>query len=70
MSTEPTEPDHVTRIVDRLRRDHPDPEQRQQLYDDGKLPAYVEVLMQGHDGDVAAITEAVQAAEDGTPGPH
>ena len=57
----------VERIVERLRRDHPDPAMRAQLYAEDKLAAYVRVLMGGvDDPDVVA---AVRAAEDGTPGP-
>lgn len=66
--TTPTEADHIERITDRLRRDHPDPAMRQQLYDSGGLPDYVRVLMQGIDDDelLARVTAAVRAAEDGT----
>lgn len=67
-----TEADHVARIVERLRKDHPDPGMRQQLYDDGGLPDYVAVLMQGQDADdamLARIVDAVRTAEDGTPEP-
>ncbi len=66
--TTPTEADHIERITDRLRRDHPDPTMRQQLYDSGGLPDYVRVLMQGIDDDelLARVTAAVRAAEDGT----
>lgn len=66
--TEPTEADHVERITDRLRRDHPDPKMRQQLYETGGLADYVRVLMQPVD-DAALlerVTAAVRAAEDGT----
>lgn len=67
MSTE----DHVTRIVERLRKDHPDPAQREELYADAeRLHAYVEVLMQGQDAagaSVAQIAKAVRSAEDGKP---
>lgn len=65
-----TNADHVTRIVERLRRDHPDPAMREELYADGKLGEYVRTLMNGHDVDDATIDEiaaAVHAAEDGTP---
>ncbi len=69
----PSEADHVARIVDRLRRDHPDPKIRQELYEAGGLPDYVRVLMQGFDDDAAVldrVTAAVRVAEDGRPGPH
>ncbi|HUS28775.1 MAG TPA: hypothetical protein VMZ53_09700 [Kofleriaceae bacterium] len=63
--------EHVSRIVERLRKDHPDPAQREQLYEeDGRLDAYVATLMQGQDADeadVARIAKAVRAAEDGKP---
>lgn len=62
--------EHVTRIVERLRKDHPDPEQRERLYSEGGLDAYVGQLMQGQDADdnaIARITKAVRAAEDGKP---
>ena len=65
------EADHIARIVDRLRRDHPDPKIREELYASGGLPDYVHALMR--DVDDAALVErviaAVRAAEDGTPGP-
>ncbi len=66
--SEPTEADHVARITDRLRRDHPNPEMRQQLYDSGGLPDYVRVLMPEVDDPalLARVTAAVRAAEDGT----
>lgn len=66
--SEPSEADHVARIVDRLRRDHPDPQMRQQLYDSGGLPDYVQVLMQQIDDAslIERVTAAVRAAEDGT----
>ena len=65
---EPTEADHIERITDRLRRDHPDPKMRQQLYDSGGLPDYVRVLMQDIDDPalLKRVTAAVRAAEDGT----
>jgi hypothetical protein len=65
--TEPTEADHIERITQRLRRDHPDPKMRQQLYDDDKLPGYVRALMQEVDDEplLERVTAAVRAAEDG-----
>ncbi|HEY0134062.1 MAG TPA: hypothetical protein VGB85_08280 [Nannocystis sp.] len=65
--SEPTEADHIERITDRLRRDHPDPKMRQQLYDEGKLPEYVRTLMQEADDEalLERVTAAVRAAEDG-----
>lgn len=63
--------DHVTRITERLAKDHPDPALRQELYADGdRLLEYVRVLMQGQDVDDAAlarIADAVRAADDGQP---
>ncbi len=66
--TEVTEADHVERITDRLRRDHPDPKMRQQIYDSGGLPEYVQALMQQVDDRalIERVTAAVRAAEDGT----
>ena len=64
------EQDHVERIVDRLRRDHPDPHMREQLYAEGRLDEYVRVLLPGADDDaVARVASAVRGAEDGEPGP-
>ena len=58
---------YIERITDRLRRDHPDPKMRAQLYDDGGLPDYVRVLMNDVDDDalIAEVAEGVRAAEDG-----
>lgn len=69
---EPTEAEHVSRISERLRRDHPDPKMRQQLYDDGGLPDYVRVLMPEVDDPalLERVTAAVRAAEDGTSAEH
>lgn len=66
--SEPTEADHVERITDRLRRDHPDPKMRQQLYEGGRLPEYVQALMPEVDDRalLERVTAAVRAAEDGT----
>lgn len=66
--SDPTEAEHVERITDRLRRDHPDPAMRQQLYDDGRLPEYVRVLMPdgADEALLERVTAAVRAAEDGT----
>lgn len=62
--------DYVKRITDRLRRDHPDPKMREELYDNGGLPDYVRVLMQDVDDDavIRRVVDAVRAAEDGTVG--
>jgi hypothetical protein len=63
--------DDVARILDRLKRDHPDPALREQLYRDGKLSAYVAALLD-HGSDRAAVDRiagAVRAADDGQPGP-
>jgi len=68
--SEPTEADHVARIVDRLRRDHPDPQLRAELYQADKLSAYVQSLLpDGDPATVARVAAAVRAAEDGAPGP-
>ncbi len=57
----------IERIVERLRKDHPDPKMRQQLYDKGGLPAYVRVLMpEASDEALGEVTSAVRAAEDGS----
>ena len=64
--------DAATRITARLRRDHPDPAQREALYAAGKLDGYVRALAPELADDDAAITRlvaAVRAAEDGQPGP-
>ena len=61
----------VARIAERLKRDHPDPKLREQLYTDAKLPAYVESVL-GREADAATIDRiaaAVRAADDGLPGP-
>ena len=65
--SEPTEQEHIARITERLRRDHPDPKMREQLYEQGRLSDYVRTLMPEVD-DAAAldrIVRAVRAAEDG-----
>lgn len=65
---EPSESEQVERITERLRRDHPDPKMRQQLYDSGGLPAYVQSLLQGVEDTalVERVAAGVRAAEDGT----
>lgn len=63
--------EHIDRIVDRLRPDHPDPAMRAKLYDEGGLLAYVEVLL-GQDNDEALakrVADGVRAAENGSVGP-
>ncbi|CAN5911960.1 hypothetical protein BH11MYX3_BH11MYX3_38950 [soil metagenome] len=67
-----TEQDHVERITDRLRRDHPDPKIREQFYEEGGLPEYVRSLMQTEDDAelIDRVTSGVRAAEDGQPGPQ
>ena len=66
-----SEQEHVTRIADRLAKDHPDPDLRKELYDDeARMIEYVRVLMNDQDADEAAlarIAKAVQAADDGQP---
>ena len=66
---EPTEQDHVERITERLRRDHPDPAMRAQLYDEGGLPAYVRALMREVEDEALLdrVVAGVRAAEDGVP---
>jgi hypothetical protein len=63
--------EHTARIVERLRKDHPDPAVREELYGDReRLLAYVENLMSGQEADaatIAAIAGAVREAEDGLP---
>jgi len=62
--------DDVDRIVERLRKDHPDPKMRAQLYEGDKLVTYVRTLMPGDtdDATIEEIADAVHAAEDGQPG--
>lgn len=55
----------VDRIVERLRRDHPDPKMRAQLYEGDRLTEYVRAL----GVDDPEVVAAVRAAEDGTPEP-
>jgi hypothetical protein len=64
---EPTEQEHIARITERLRRDHPDPKLREQLYDEGRLPEYVRALMPEapDEASLDRIVRAVRAAEDG-----
>jgi hypothetical protein len=70
-----TEPDdetaYIHRIVERLRRDHPDPAMRAQLYAADKLDTYVRTLMNGNEDDalVRRVVAGVRSAEDGTAGP-
>jgi hypothetical protein len=69
MSTEPTEQDYVARITERLRKDHPDPAIREELYASGGLPEYVKALMREvEDGSLLdRVIAGVRAAEDGKP---
>ena len=57
----------IERITERLRKDHPDPKMRQQLYDEGGLPDYVRVLAQEVDDDevLDRVVAGVRANEDG-----
>ena len=59
----------VERITERLRKDHPDPAIRSQLYDDGKLLDYVRTLAPEIEDDdtLAEIASAVRAGDDGAP---
>lgn len=58
--------EHVTRITERLRRDHPDPKLRAQLYEAGRLPEYVRALAPDlDDAAIERIARAVREAEDG-----
>jgi len=62
--------DLIARIAERLRRDHPDPAIRTELYNNGKLPEYVRTLINGEvedDAAIARVIAAVQAADDGQP---
>ena len=63
--------EHVERIVERLRRDHPDPAMRAKLYAGDKLDVYVRTLMNGVDDEalIANVIAKVRAAEDGAVGP-
>ena len=63
--------EQIARIVERLRRDHPDPAMREQLYEDGGLPDYVRILLDDSDDDELAerVAAGVRAAEDGSVGP-
>lgn len=64
--TKSDEAEQVARISERLRRDHPDPAMRQQLYDSGGLPDYVRVLLQADDAAlIERVIAGVRAAEDG-----
>ena len=48
----------------------PDPQMRKQLYDDGKLGEYVQVLLGERSDDAALVKRvaaAVERADDGTP---
>jgi len=68
----PEHEEHVARIVERLRKDHPDPAMRTALYaEPGRMTEYVRTLMNGQDSDeseIARIAKAVQGADDGQPG--
>ena len=72
MTTE-TEQDSVARIAERMRRDHPDPDERRKFYEEGKLPDYVRVLLGERADDVALVDRvaaAVERVDDGTPAHH
>ena len=68
---EQSETEHVDRIVERLRRDHPDPAMRAKLYAGDKLDEYVRTLMNGMEDEalIANVVAKVRAAEDGAVGP-
>ncbi len=56
--------DTVTRISERLRKDHPDPAIRAELY----AGEYVRSLMQSDDDKlIERVIAGVRGAEDGTP---
>ena len=61
----------AARITDRLRKDHPDPAQREKLYADGKLPEYVRTLAREVTDEALLdrVAAAVHAAEDHQPEP-
>ena len=63
---EPTEADLIERITERLRKDHPDPAEREKLYADSKLPGYVRALARDVTDDTLLdrVAAAVQGAED------
>ena len=69
MNSEPFEQDYVERIIERLRKDHPDPAIRAELYESGGLPEYVKVLMREVEDEaiLERVTASVRAAEDGKP---
>lgn len=60
--------DHADRIIERLRRDHPDPDVRRELYEDGKLPAYVRGLLGEIDDEavIEGVIAEVRMGDDGT----
>ncbi|MEJ7603083.1 MAG: hypothetical protein WKG01_34670 [Kofleriaceae bacterium] len=66
---QPSEQAYVERITERLRRDHPDPKIRVQLYDEGGLPDYVRALMREVEDEALLdrVVAGVRAAEDGVP---
>ncbi|HEY0191504.1 MAG TPA: hypothetical protein VGC42_10315 [Kofleriaceae bacterium] len=65
----PTEAELTARVTERLRRDHPDPKMRAQLYASDKLPGYVAELTRDCDDEamIARVVAGVRAAEDGQP---
>lgn len=69
MSADPTEHDYIERISERLRKDHPDPAIREELYASGGLPDYVKVLMREVEDEAVLerVIAGVRAAEDGKP---
>ena len=69
MRSEPSEQDYVERVNERLRKDHPDPAIRAELYESGGLPEYVKVLMREVEDEaiLERVTAGVRATEDGKP---
>jgi hypothetical protein len=64
-----TEQDLIARVTERLRRDHPDPAMRAELYDGDKLATYVASLTRDVDDPalIERVVAGVRAAEDGQP---
>lgn len=64
-----TEQEYIERIALRLRKDHPDPKIREELYAEGNLPEYVRTLLREVEDEavIARVIDGVRAAEDGQP---
>ena len=58
----------IARITKQLRKDHPDPTLRAEMYERHKLREYVRALApQADESAITRIATAVQHADDGTP---